>query len=48
MKGKNRTRIARRDIMRSLAKNAVRKARQRAAYDRRQYDGHGETPSVEA
>jgi len=34
-KGKSRTRTARRDIMRSNAANARRKARQ---YDRRQYD----------
>lgn len=37
-KGKSRTRIARRDIMRSTAKNAARRARQRTAYDHRQYD----------
>ena len=40
-KGKSRTRTARRDIMRSNASNARRKARQqaRARYDRQQYDG---------
>ncbi len=37
-KGKSRTRIARRDIMRSNAANARHKVQQ-AGYDRRQYDG---------
>ncbi|MFZ2472768.1 MAG: hypothetical protein WAW52_12625 [Methanothrix sp.] len=39
-KGKSRTRIARRDIIRTNASNARRKARQQAkAYDRTKYDG---------
>ncbi len=40
-KGKSRTRMARRDILRTNAANARRKARQqaRSRYDRRQYDG---------
>lgn len=37
-KGKSRNQIARMDIMRANAKNAARRARQRAAYDHRQYD----------
>lgn len=37
-KGKSRTRAARRDIMKSNAANARRKARQ-AGYDKRRYDG---------
>lgn len=47
-KGKTRFRTARHDIMRSNKKNATRKARQRAAYDHRQYDGNGEALAVEA
>jgi len=40
-KGKSRTRTARRDIMRSNASNARRRARQLQArqYDRTRYDG---------
>ncbi len=39
-KGKSRTRMARRDILRTNAANARRKARQRARqYDRTAYDG---------
>ena len=40
-KGKSRTRTARRDIMRSNAANARRKARE-AGYDKRRYDGSQE------
>jgi len=47
-KGKSKTRIARRDIMRSNAKIAARKARQRPAYDRRQYDGHSSDGALAA
>jgi hypothetical protein len=45
-KGKTGTRIARRDNGRSNAKIAARKARQRAAYDHKGYDGHGEAVEV--
>jgi len=38
-KGKSRTRMARRDIMRTNAANARRKARQQSRYDRTRYDG---------
>ena len=39
-KGKSRTRMARRDILRTNAANARRKARQQARqYDRSRYDG---------
>ena len=40
-KGKSRTRAGRRDILRTNAANARRRARQQQArqYDRRQYDG---------
>ena len=40
-KGKSRTRAGRRDILRTNAANARRRARQRARsrYDRTQYDG---------
>ena len=39
-KGKSRTRMGRRDILRSNAANARRRARQQArTYDKRQYDG---------
>ena len=39
-KGKSRTRMARRDILRTNAANARRRARQQArTYDRQAYDG---------
>lgn len=48
-KGKSRTRIARRDILRSNAKNDARKARQQAkSYDRFDYDKPAGSEPLEA
>lgn len=44
-KGKSRTRLARRDIIRSNAKIAARRGRQ---YDHHQYDGRDEGMAQEA
>jgi hypothetical protein len=45
-KGKSRTRVARRDIVRENAKRAIKKPRDQAVYDRKAYDGttREETP----